>query len=284
MDRFRGERIVLKAAAQSGYRPTFAQLRRCTWGAHITACGQPAKFHQAGVIEGHEIVAVSASSNAVLSAECRRQEAALSGETIYYVDYARLELCMGTPHAAPLLREQAALSLRSGDVVQVNETTCTFLGSRHETDGFWLLLLPQSEGSEAMHDIGAEAVEVNEWGCCWRMNWQDGVDVRLVSDCLPNFEDVSRLRAGTTVTVGAQARPARLRSTQVVDGTKQFVLIDAAPWLNLHQAESRSFADTHDWLYRIRFEEAGLRLTAMEPSRASCHSLRRYSEGNPDGF
>jgi hypothetical protein len=271
-------------AAQSGYRPTFGQLKRCTWGAHITACGQPAKFHQAGVIEGREIVVVAADSNAVLSAECRQHERAFSGEIIYYLDYSRTELCMGTPHAAPLLREQAALSLRRGDMVQVNDRLCTFLGARHEADGFRLFLRPQSQEPEPMHEISAEAIDDTEWGPSWRLTWQDGLDLRLVSDRLPAFEDVARLSAGAPVTIGAQARPARLRSTQVVDGTKQFVLVDAAPWLNLHQAESRSFAGTCDWLYRIRFEEAGLRLAGMEPSRASCHSFRSYSEGNPDGL
>jgi hypothetical protein len=275
---------VLKAAAQSGYRPTFAQLRRCTWGTHITAFGQPAKFHQAGLIVGKEIVVVSAYSNDVLAAQCRHHESALSGEVVYYLDYSRTDLCIGTPHAAPLLREQAALSLRSGDVVHVNEIPCTFLASRHDANGFWLLIRPQTGGRQAMHDTGAEPVDRADWGRCFRLNWQDGLDVRLVSDRLPTFEEVARLRAGTRLTVGAQARPALLRSTQVVDGTKQFVLVDAAPWLNLHQAESRSFAGSFEWLYRIRFEEAGVRLVGMEPSGSSCHSFRSYSEGFPDGL
>jgi hypothetical protein len=239
--------------------PTFETLRRCTWGTHVTVHGQPAKFHQAGVIDGRDIVIVLATLNPTLAAACRRSEAACCGEIAYYFDYAGAGIQLGTPTHAPLLRDQAAW-LRVGDTVQVNGCLCTFLESKQQADALWLTLRSLSPGDDALADLGADRIECAKWGTVWRQLWSSGLRLHLVSTRLATFAELGKLRPGTPCTIGADAVRASLRSTQVRDRTKQYVLVEAAPWLSLHQADSQPLPESRNWLYRIRFEESGLRL------------------------
>lgn len=240
--------------------PTFAELTRCTWGTHVTVRGQPAKFHQAGVVNERQVVIVLASHNAILGAESWRCEPACGGETAYYFDYDQAALRVGTPLAAPLLREQAAASLRSGDSLMVNGRPATFLRLKHRADELWLTLQAAPGQVIALREIGADQVDDRKWGHAWRVKWSAELDVHLVSARLPTFHELNRLEAGTLVTLGAEAVPGLLQCTQVRDGTKRFVLVKAAPWLSVRQAHSQPAAGCRDWIYRIRFEEAGLRL------------------------
>ncbi|HVZ45012.1 MAG TPA: hypothetical protein VHA82_14475 [Ramlibacter sp.] len=240
--------------------PSFSQLTRCTWGTHVTVRGQPAKFHQAGLIEGCEIVIVLAGGNDVLAAACRHKESACLGEVAYYFDYARAGLSIGTPSAAPLLREQAATCLRAGDTVALNGSLCTFLESKRQADELWLTLRTVSGQEHALHRLGADCVDDRNWGRVWRVTWRSALQLHLASTRLPTFAELAMLDAGTLVTLGSDAQAASMQGTQLRDGTKQFVLVEAAPWLNLHQADSELVAGSRNWVYRIRFEEAGLRL------------------------
>lgn len=240
--------------------PTFEQLIRCTWGTHVTVRGQPAKFHQAGLIDERQVVIVLAGCSAILGAQSRRCEPACGGEQAYYFDYNQAVLRIGTPLAAPLLREQAAASLRKGDLIEVNGCTATFLCLKHGFDELWLTLqaAPKQEG--ALSDIGAERVDHRKWGNAWRLKWAAELNVHLVSARLPTFRELNDLPPGAPITFGAEAVPGRLQCTQVRDGTKRFVLVQAAPWLSVRQVHSKPSPGCSDWVYRIRFEEAGLRL------------------------
>lgn len=240
--------------------PTFEELMRCTWGTHVTVCGQPAIFHQAGMINERQVVIVLAGSNAILGAQSQRCEAACGGEQAYYFDYNQAVLRIGTPLAAPLLRGQAAASLRKGDLIQVNGCTATFLCLKHRSDELWLTLRAEPEQASALSEIGADPVDHRKWGEAWRVKWTAELNVHLVSARLPTFKELNRLAPGAPVTLGPEAVPGRLQCTQVRDGTKRFVLVQAAPWLNVRQAHSQPAPGCSDWVYRIRFEEAGLRL------------------------
>jgi hypothetical protein len=226
----------------------------------VTVRGQPARFNQAGVINGREVVIVLAGNNPVLAAQSRYSEAAGPGEYAYYFDYAHAQLAIGTPPAAPMLREQALASLRAGDVVLLNGCPATLLELRPRADEVWLTLRAAPEQHAMLGRLGAEHVRDRRWGDVWRLVWEAGLQLRLVSARLPSFADVARLRAGTQVTIGTEAIPARLQCTQVRDGTRQFVMVKAAAWLSVHQADSQPVAGSNEWIYRIRFEEAGLRL------------------------
>jgi hypothetical protein len=240
--------------------PTFEELMRCTWGTHVTVCGQPAKFHQAGLINERQVVIVLAGSNVILGAQSRRCEPACGGEQAYYFDYKQAVLRIGTPPSAPLLCEQAATSLRKGDLIQVNGCTATFLCLKHRSDELWLTLQAEPGQGSALGEIGAEPVDHRKWGEARRVKWAAELSVHLVSAHLPTFKELNRLEPGAPVTLGPEAVPGRLQSTQVRDGTKRFVLVQAAPWLSVRQAHSQPAPGCSDWIYRIRFEEAGLRL------------------------
>jgi hypothetical protein len=240
--------------------PTFAELRRCTWGTHVTVHGQPAKFHQAGLIDDRQVVIVLAGDNPVLAAESVYREPACDGESAYYFDYGQAHLSIGTPPAAPLLREQAAASLRAGDVVLLAGCPATFLELKSRAGELWLTLRAAPEQHDALRRIGAEQVDDAKWGQAWHVDWNAGLKLRLVSARLPTFTELSSLRPGACVTVGADGVPAWLQCTQVRDGTRRFVVVKAAPWLNLHQTQSQPAPGSRHWIYRIRFEEAGLRL------------------------
>lgn len=240
--------------------PGFDELRRCTWGTHVTVCGQPARFNQAGVIHGREIVIVLSGNNPVLAAHSRYCEAAGPGEFAYYFDYGRAGLAIGTPPGAPLLREQGLAWLRGGDIVLVNGGPATLLEIKPRADETWLSLRAAPEQEPHLTRLGADCVEDRKWGRAWRMAWEAGLQVRLVSARLPTFAEVARLRPGTPVTLGNDALPGKLQCTQVRDGTRQFVMVKAAPWLSVHQADSQPVPGAREWIYRIRFEEAGLRL------------------------
>lgn len=248
--------------------PTFAELTRCTWGTHVTVRGQPAKFHQAGLINERQVVVVLAAHNAILGAQCWRCEPACGGEEAYYFDYDQAGLQIGTPLAAPLLREQAAASLRSGDSVLVNSCPATFLRLKHRADELWLTLRAAPEQESALLGIGADRVDDRKLGNAWRIKWATGLNVHLVSARLPMFNELNSLEPGALVTLGADAVPARLQCTQVRDGTKRFVVVKAAPGLSVRQAHSQPAPGCPDWVYRIRFEEAGLRLAhdAAQPA------------------
>lgn len=240
--------------------PTFEELTRCTWGTHVTVRGQPAKFHQAGMIDERRVVVVLAGHNAILGAESWRCESACGGEQAYYLDYDQAGLHIGTPPSAPLLREQAAASLRTGDLVLVGSCTATFLSLKRLGDDLCLMLRAAPEQESGLLGIGANQVVDRKWGNVWRIRWAPDLTVHLVSARLATFNDLNGLATGTPVTLGAEAVPARLQGTQVRDGTKRFVLVEAAPWLSVRQAQSQPAPGRRDWVYRIRFEEAGLRL------------------------
>jgi hypothetical protein len=248
--------------------PSFAELTRCTWGTHVTVRGQAAKFHQAGVVNERQVVIVLASHNDVLDAASWRCEPACAGEHAYYFDYDQASLLIGTPLAAPLLREQAAASLRRGDSILVNDCTATFLCLRHRADELWLTLRASPGQENALREMGADQVDHRKWGHAWRIKWAAGLNVHLLSARLPTFDELNRLAPGAFVTLGAEAVPGRLQCTQVRDGTKRFVVVKAAPWLSVRQAHSRPAPGCGDWVYRIRFEEAGLRL-ALEGAQAT---------------
>jgi hypothetical protein len=252
--------------------PSFEELTRCTWGTHVTVRGQPAKFHQAGVVNGRQVVIVLAGHNDILGAASWRCEPACGGEKAYYFDYSQAGLRIGTPLAAPLLREQAAASLRTGDLVLVNACTATFLCLKHRADELWLTLRAEAEQESALREIGADRGDDRKWGNVWRLKWRTGLNVRLVSARLPTFNELNRLEPGVHVTLGADAVPGRLQRTQVRDGTKRFVLVKAAPWLSVRQAHSRPAEGSCDWVYRIRFEEAGLRLAHDWAHATPCES------------
>ena len=251
----------LQLALASAYLPTFSELTRCTWGTHVTVRGQPAQFNQAGVIEGREVVVVLAGHNTVLGAESWYCEAADGGEYAYYFDYEQAGLRVGTPPAAPLLREQATAWLRSGDTVLVNGCAAAFLELKSRSDGLWLALKTLPGSVDGLQKIGAEPVDDRRLGRVWRLRWDTCLVVRLVSERLPTFMELSRLKPGTPVTVGPGAIQAQLQATWVRDGTKQFVMVTAAARLSLHQADSQPIPDSPAWMYRIRFEAGGLRLT-----------------------
>lgn len=242
-----------------GELPTFESLRRCTWGTHVTVHGQPAKFHQAGVIDGRNIVIVLAMFNPVLAAACRRSEAACSGEVVYYFDYACAGIHVGTPAHAPLLRDQAPW-LRSGDIVQLNDCLCTFLESKGKADQLWLTLHSAPSSDNAIAKLGAVHAECARWGKVWRQIWGPDLRLLLVSARLPTFEELRSLQPRKPVTIGANAVQANLRGTMVQGGTRQYVLVEAPPWLSLNQTESQQLPDSGNWLYRIRFQESALRL------------------------
>lgn len=251
--------------------PTFAELTRCTWGTHVTVRGQPAKFHQAGVINDRQVVIVLAGHNTVLVEESWRCEPACGGETAYYFDYEQAGLRIGTPSTAPLLREQVAASLRVGDSVLVNGCAATFLRLKHRADELWLTIGAEPGQESALIEIGADRIDDRNRGEAWRIKWAAGLDVHLVSAHLPTFDELNRLAPGTRVSLGSEAVPGQLQRTHVRDGTKRFVLVKAAPWLSVHQAHSQPAVGSRDWIYRIRFEEAGLRLVHDGP------------EATPDG-
>ena len=240
--------------------PSFSELTRCTWGTHVTVRGQPAKFHQAGLVNERRVVIVLAGHNAILEAQSLRCEPACGGEQAYYFEYDQAGLRIGTPLAAPLLREQAAASLRHGDSILVNNCPATFLRLKHRADDLWLTLQAAPEQESALRAISADQVDDRIWGDAWRIKWAAELNVHLVSAHLPTFNELSSLNPGVLVTLGAEAVPGRLQCTQVRDGTKRFVVIKAAPWLSLRQAHSQPAPGCRDWLYRIRFEEAGLSL------------------------
>jgi hypothetical protein len=158
------------------------------------------------------------------------------------------------------LREQAATSLRKGDSVLVNDCTATFLCLKHRADELWLTLWASPDQEGALREMGADQVDHRKWGHAWRIKWAAELNVHLLSALLPTFDELKRLAPGALVTLGAEAVPGRLQCTQVRDGTKRFVVIKAAPWLSLRQAHSRPAPGCGEWIYRIRFEEAGLRL------------------------
>ncbi len=252
--------------------PSFEELTRCTWGTHVTVHGQPAKFHQAGLVNERQVVIVLAGHNATLNAESWRCEPACGGEQAYYFDFDQAGLRVGTPLAAPLLREQAVAALRKGDLVLVNGCPATFLCLKHRADDMWLTLQASPDQEIALHGIGAEQVDHRKWGDAWRIKWAAELNVHLVSAHLPTFKELNSLAAGAPVTLGAEAVPGQLQCTEVRDGTKRFVVVKAAPWLSVRQAHSQPAPGCRDWLYRIRFEEAGLRL-AHEGAQATPNSL-----------
>jgi hypothetical protein len=63
--------------------------------------------------------------------------------------------------------------------------------------------------------------------------------------------------------------PGQHQRIKVRDGTKRFVVVKAAPWLSVRQAHSQPVPGCRDWIYRIRFEEAGLRLAHDDEPQAS---------------
>lgn len=240
--------------------PTFTELMRCTWGTHVTVCGQPAKFHQAGMVNERQVVIVLSSHNDILASASWRCEAACGGEQAYYFDYQKAALRIGTPVTAPLLREQASTSLRKGDELLVNGVQATFLCLKRRADELWLTLRATPEQQTAMSEIGAVQIDPREWSDAWTVNWSAGLTVQLFSARLPSFAELAKLRPGVPVTLGADATPGWLQCTQVRDSTKRFVIVKAAPWLNMRQAHSHPLAGGREWIYRIRFEEAGLRV------------------------
>ena len=222
--------------------------------------GQPAKFHQAGVVNDRQILIVLASHNTVLEDRCWRCEPACGGEQAYYFDHQQAGLRIGTPLGAPLLREQAATSLRKGDLIQVNGCSATFLCLRHRSEELWLTIQATPEQESALIEIGGEQVVHRNWGNAWRVKWSAELKVHLLSARLPTFDELNKLEPGAPITLGAEAVPGRFQCAQVRDGTKRFVVVMAAPWLSVRQAHSQPADGCRDWLYRIRFEEAGLRL------------------------
>ena len=219
--------------------PGFDELTRCNWGTHVTVLGQPARFNQAGMVDGRQVVVVLAyGANPVLHAASWRDEPAGGGEIAYYFDYHRTGLRIGTPRGAPLMPEQADRCLRSGDLVLVNGLPQRFQGLTCDDDAFWLALASRPG----------------------LLQWTSGVRLRLLSARLPTFADLSRLKPGTPVTIGADAIPGVLHKTIVRDGTRECVVVSAPPRLALRQAASQPQPNGTQWLYRIRFQEAGLRL------------------------
>lgn len=249
------------ALSSDGYiLPTFAELTRCTWGTHVTVHGQPAIFHQAGVANERQVVIVLAGQNTVLEAQSWRCEPACGGEHAYYFDYKKAGLRIGTPLAAPLLREQAATSLREGDSIQVNGCTATFVCLKRRSEELWLTMRAAPEHESALVAMGSEHIDHRKWGKAWRVKWSAELNVHLLSARLPTFDELNRLKPGAPITLGAAAVPGLFQCTQVHDGTKRFVVVQAAPWLSVRQAHNQPVQGCGDWIYRIRFEEAGLRL------------------------
>lgn len=240
--------------------PTFTELTRCTWGTHVTVHGQPAKFHQAGVVKDRQVVIVLAAHNNILEAQSWRCEPACGGEHAYYFDYEQSELRIGTPLSAPLLREQAATSLREGDSIQVNGCTATFICLKRRSEQQWLTMRAAPEHESALIAMGGEHVDQRKWGNALRLKWSAELKVHLLSAHLPAFDELATLDPGTPITLGAGGVPGKFQSIQVQDGTKRFVVVRAAPWLSVRQAHSQPAQGCRDWIYRIRFEEAGLRL------------------------
>ncbi|MBC5768520.1 hypothetical protein [Ramlibacter albus] len=265
---FRVPSTGVRSGDDEALAPSFEELKRCTWGTHVTVMGQPAMFSQAGRVDGRETVIVVAGPNAVLAGASRHHEPAGGGDFTYCFDYDRAQLQVGTPPAAPLLREQAA-GLRAGDSVLVHGCPAMFLESRIRADELWLTLRDAPGQEAALRELGAESVDDRKWGAVWRLVWRAGLQVRLVSARLPTFGELAKLRPGTQVTIGVEGIPGRLMGTQMRDGTRQYVLVKAAPWLSVHQADSQPVGGSRSWLYRIRFQEAGLRLAGEKGEHAA---------------
>jgi hypothetical protein len=233
--------------------PTFEQLERCDWGAHVTVRGQPARFNNAGVVRGERVVVVLADSqNAVLTKSCFMAQAVSELEDAYYFPYDRAELRMGTPQGAPMLPEQAAACLRRGDRVTVDGVAAVYAGMELCDDDLVLMMRLR----QATPDVRSGA----QGDAAWSVRWRPGLQVRLVSASLPTFEDLRQMPEGTPVTVGSHAVPAKLRGTSLRDGTRMFVLVQAQGWLKLREADSRPSGEAGEWVYRIRYEEAVLRI------------------------
>jgi hypothetical protein len=243
----------LQLQLRSGFMPSFEQLTRCDWGTYVIVRGHPARFHQAGMAEGKQIVVVLAdAANDRLRAYSYYHEAADPGECAYYCDYATAGLRIGTLPSAPLLRTQAASSLRRGDTVVVNGAAATFLAVRHLDEAFAIVLSVNPATTGVLQGLGARPFKDPIAGDAWLLPWVPGLQVRLMSDRLPTFIDLQRLKAGTQLTIGPCGRAATLQGSVVADGTREFVLVCV-------EGGEGGDAESHEIL-TLRFQEAGVRL------------------------
>lgn len=231
-----------------GCSPTFEELQRCDWGVHVTVRGQPARFNAAGLLGTQRMVIVLGDrTNRTLASECLRLQSVSELEHAYWFIYDRAQLRVGTPPGAPMLPEQAAACLRAGDVIMVNGVAGHYIGMELCDDDLVLMLSVGKEGDAS-------------GGATWSVKWRPGLQVRLVSARLPTFEELRRLRGGTPVTIGNHGAPGKLFCTTQRERTRRFVLVQAPSWLRLREAECQPSVRDGEWIYRIRYEEAGLRL------------------------
>jgi len=223
---------------------SFEQLQRCDWGTQVTVAGQPVLFNQAGKTGGRKIIVVLGyADNPVLKAHCWRRERAGAGENAYYVDYDRADLRIGTPPGMPLLRDQAATCLRPGDTVLADGQPASLL-ELWQRDDELRLTLRYGRGRPR------------------QLQWTPRLDLRLTSASPPTFEQLRQMPPGTRVTLGRDAAPANLKGTIVQEGTRQFVLVDAAPGLGTRAGFDPGATLPGQNSYTVRFQEAGLRLVS----------------------
>lgn len=247
-------------AGRTASVPSFEDLLRCDWGTHVTACGQPARFNQAGSVGGRNIVVILASiANAELRSRALYCEPAGAGEGAFYLDYEAAEVRVGTSSRAALMGEQATSCLRRGDIILVKGVSAVFLAAGFRGDAQYIFIRTSPAQEPALSKLGAEAVDDRVAGRSWRLELEEPLQLRLVSARIPTFDEIRCLTAGTGVTLGPAGEPARLLGCRLVDGTRQFVVVGARAGLALHQVECHPIPDG-DWSYRIRFQQAGLRL------------------------
>lgn len=231
--------------------PSFEQLARCDWGTHVTVLGQPARFNQAGIIDGRQVVVVLTwGTNPLLKACARRCEQVGPTETACYMDYADTGLRIGTAPGTPLLPDQIRCGLRRGDHVLVCGLPATYLAAR-ERDGLWLKLDTDPRHAARLREAGAQLVTEGADGAEWRIRWRWGLQMRLLSASLPTFTQLRRMPVGTRITLGRDGTRATLQGTNVEDGTRQFVLTLPEP---------RPVQNGLLLMNRTRFQHAGLRL------------------------
>lgn len=243
----------LHVALRSDQLPSFEQLTRCDWGTRVTVRGQPARFSQAGFVDKRPVVVVLAHGpQPELKPHSWYCEHIGADEAAYYFNHDQTGLRIGTPVGTPLMQEQAATCLRRGDLLMVNGMPVTFMKLKQHELHHWLTLHAQPEQEPALRNAGAQPVKAAPHGPAWLLKWHRGLQVRLLSDSLPTFAQLRQMNRGTPVTLGTAGKPATLQGTSVIDGTRQFVLLSSAPTSDPAKVARET--------YRLRFQEAGLRL------------------------